>query len=181
VLYRLFPVLAKEMNDIFPELEAQQDFIVRVLLEEEKSFLRTLESGLKRFDQLDIKDKTVAGAQAFELLDTYGFPIDLTRLLAREKGLAVDEEGFTQALAEQKARSRKDAAKQVGDWMVLRDEADVAFVRVRRTRNGKQPRYQVPYSKGKRTAAISGSAQPDALLSGRRRTGWRYRLHGIWR
>jgi alanyl-tRNA synthetase len=128
VLYRLFPVLAREMNDIFPELEAQQDFIVRVLLEEEKSFLRTLESGLKRFDQLEIKDKTVAGTQAFELLDTYGFPIDLTRLLAREKGLAVDEEGFTQALAEQKARSRKDAAKQVGDWMVLRDESDVAFV-----------------------------------------------------
>ncbi|MFM7153903.1 MAG: alanine--tRNA ligase-related protein, partial [Bacteroidota bacterium] len=156
VLYRLFPVLAKEMNDIFPELEAQQDFIVRVLLEEEKSFLRTLESGLKRFDQLDIKDKTVAGAQAFELLDTYGFPIDLTRLLAREKGLAVDEEGFTQALAEQKARSRKDAAKQVGDWMVLRDEADVAFVgydeletenshvtKYRTVKVKEQPQYQV--------------------------------------
>ncbi|MBL7825366.1 MAG: alanine--tRNA ligase, partial [Saprospiraceae bacterium] len=102
--------------------------IVRVLLEEEKSFLRTLESGLKRFDQLEIKNNTVAGAPAFELLDTYGFPIDLTRLLAREKGLTVDEDGFTTALAEQKARSRKDAAKQVGDWMVLRDEADVEFV-----------------------------------------------------
>lgn len=128
VLYRLFPVLAKEMNDIFPELEAQQSFIVRVLLEEEKSFLRTLESGLKRFDQLEIKNNIVDGAQAFELLDTYGFPIDLTRLLAREKGYTVDEDGFSAALAAQKARSRKDAAKQVGDWMVLRDEADVAFV-----------------------------------------------------
>jgi len=128
VLYRLFPVLAKEMNDVFPELEAQQDFIVRVLLEEEKSFLRTLELGLKRFDNLDIKDKTVTGTQAFELLDTYGFPIDLTRLIAREKGYSVDDAGFDKALAEQKARSRKDAAKQVGDWMVLRDESDVEFV-----------------------------------------------------
>jgi alanyl-tRNA synthetase len=128
VLYRLYPVLAKEMNDIFPELEAQQDFITRVLLEEEKSFLRTLEQGLKRFDNLDIQNKTVGGAQAFELLDTYGFPIDLTRLIAREKGYTVDDAGFDAALAEQKARSRKDAAKQVGDWMVLRDETDVEFV-----------------------------------------------------
>jgi alanyl-tRNA synthetase len=128
VLYRLFPVLAKEMNDIFPELEAQQEFIVRVLLEEEKSFLRTLELGLKRFDNLEVKNNTVAGAQAFELLDTYGFPIDLTRLIAREKGYTVDDAGFEKALAEQKARSRKDAAKQVGDWMVLRDESDVEFI-----------------------------------------------------
>jgi alanyl-tRNA synthetase len=128
VLYRLFPVLAGEMNDIFPELEAQQTFIVRVLLEEEKSFLRTLEQGLKRFDNLDIQNKTVTGSQAFELLDTFGFPIDLTRLIAREKGYTVDDAGFDKALAEQKARSRKDAAKQVGDWMVLRDESDVEFV-----------------------------------------------------
>jgi alanyl-tRNA synthetase len=128
VLYRLFPVLALEMDDVFPELKAQQDFIIRVLLEEEKSFLRTLELGLKRFDNLDISDNTVTGAQAFELLDTYGFPIDLTRLIAREKGLTVDDAGFDQALAAQKARSRKDAAKQVGDWMVLRDESDVEFV-----------------------------------------------------
>ena len=128
VLYRLFPVLALEMDDVFPELKAQQDFIVRVLLEEEKSFLRTLEQGLKRFDNLDIQDNMVAGAQAFELLDTFGFPIDLTRLIAREKGLSVDDAGFDKALAEQKARSRKDAAKQVGDWMVLRDESDIEFV-----------------------------------------------------
>jgi alanyl-tRNA synthetase len=128
VLYRLFPVLALEMDDVFPELKAQQDFIIRVLLEEEKSFLRTLELGLKRFDNLDISDNTVTGAQAFELLDTYGFPIDLTRLIAREKGLTVDDAGFDQALAAQKARSRKDAAKQVGDWMVQRDESDVEFV-----------------------------------------------------
>ncbi|MEZ4927397.1 MAG: alanine--tRNA ligase [Saprospiraceae bacterium] len=128
VLYRLFPVLAKEMNDVFPELEAQQEFIVKVLLEEEKSFLRTLELGLKRFDNLEIENKTVTGTQAFELLDTYGFPIDLTRLIAKEKGFTVDEAGFDVALAEQKNRSRKDAAKQVGDWMVLRDESDVEFV-----------------------------------------------------
>jgi alanyl-tRNA synthetase len=128
VLYRLCPVLAEEFSDVFPELKAQIDFVSKVILEEEKSFLRTLESGLKRFENLDIQHKTVTGEQAFELLDTFGFPIDLTRLIAREKGLTVDDAGFEKALAEQKARSRKDAAKQVGDWLVLRDEADVEFV-----------------------------------------------------
>lgn len=128
VLYRLAPVLAEEFSDVFPELKAQIDFVSKVILEEEKSFLRTLESGLKRFENLDIQNKTVTGVQAFELLDTFGFPIDLTRLIAREKGFTVDDAGFDQALAEQKTRSRKDAAKQVGDWFVLRDEADVEFV-----------------------------------------------------
>ena len=128
VLYRLCPVLAEEFSDVFPELKAQIDFVSKVILEEEKSFLRTLESGLKRFENLDIQNNTVTGDQAFELLDTFGFPIDLTRLIAREKGLTVEDAGFEKALAEQKARSRKDAVKQVGDWYVLRDDADVEFV-----------------------------------------------------
>jgi alanyl-tRNA synthetase len=128
ILYRMVPILAEEFSDVFPEVKAQVDFVTKVFLEEEKSFLRTLESGLKRFENLDIKNGQVTGEQAFELLDTFGFPIDLTRLIAREKGYSVDETGFDAALAEQKARSRKDAAKQVGDWMVLRDESDVEFV-----------------------------------------------------
>jgi len=128
VLYRLCPVLAEEFDDVFPELKAQIDFVSKVILEEEKSFLRTLESGLKRFENISIQNNVVAGDQAFELLDTFGFPIDLTRLIAREKGYTVDDAGFEKALAEQKARSRKDAAKQVGDWLVLRDEADVEFL-----------------------------------------------------
>ncbi len=116
VLYRMAPILAESFDDVFPELKAQLDFIVKVILEEEKGFLRTLESGLKRFDLLDIQDNRIDGRAAFELFDTYGFPFDLTGLLAREKGLSVDEEGFKEALAEQKKRSRQDAVKQVGDW-----------------------------------------------------------------
>ncbi len=128
VLYRMAPILAGEFNDVFPELKAQIDFVVKVVLEEEKSFLRTLESGLKRIESLAVKNNTIDGQQAFELYDTYGFPIDLTRLIAREKGWSVDEPGFEKALTEQKNRSRKDAAKEVGDWTVLRDEANVEFV-----------------------------------------------------
>ncbi|MCY7328957.1 MAG: alanine--tRNA ligase, partial [Saprospiraceae bacterium] len=128
VLYRLCPVLAEEFSEVFPELKAQIDFVVKVILEEEKSFLRTLESGLKRIEHIEVQDNILSGEQAFELLDTFGFPIDLTRLIAREKGWTVDDAGFDRALAEQKARSRKDAAKEVGDWVVLTDESDVAFV-----------------------------------------------------
>ena len=128
VLYRLCPVLAEEFADVFPELTAQIDFVVKVILEEEKSFLRTLESGLKRMEHVEVQNNILGGEQAFELLDTFGFPIDLTRLIAREKGWSVDDAGFDQALAEQKARSRKDAAKEVGDWVALTDEADIAFV-----------------------------------------------------
>ncbi len=128
ILYRMCPLLAEEFGDVFPELKAQINFVTEVILSEEKAFLRTLESGLKRIENLDVKNNVVSGEQAFELLDTYGFPIDLTQLIAREKGWTVDKEGFDAALAQQKERSRKDAARQVGDWMVLRDEADAAFV-----------------------------------------------------
>ncbi len=128
VLYRMAPILAEEFSDVFPELKAQIDFVVKVILEEEKSFLRTLESGLKRIEGIEISNNTISGEQAFELYDTYGFPIDLTRLIAGEKGWSVDETGFNKALQEQKDRSRKDAVKEVGDWMVLRDEANPEFV-----------------------------------------------------
>ncbi len=128
VMYRMAPILAEEFSDVFPELKAQIDFVSKVILEEEKGFLRTLESGLKRFDNLDVTGQTIGGSQAFELYDTFGFPYDLTALLAKEKNWQVDEDGFKAALQEQKDRSRKDAAKQVGDWLVLRDEADVEFV-----------------------------------------------------
>ncbi len=127
MLYRMAPILAEEFADVFPELKAQIDFVVRVVLEEEKAFLRTLESGLKRLESLEVRDKVLNGRQAFELYDTYGFPIDLTRLIAREKGWTVDEKGFEKALQEQKERSRKDAAKAVGDWTVL-VEAPTSFV-----------------------------------------------------
>lgn len=126
-LYKLLPILVKEMGDSFPELKAQEQQIAKIVESEEKSFLRTLEKGLKRFETLETVKNTIAGKDAFELYDTFGFPIDLTRLLAREKGLEVDEVAFEKALAKQKAISKADAAKEVGDWMEVND-GEVSFV-----------------------------------------------------
>lgn len=128
LLHQLVPLLATQFKDVFPEIISQQDFIKKVILEEEKSFLRTLESGLKRFDQLEVSNGIIDGQTAFELYDTYGFPIDLTRLISSEKGWKVDEEGFTTALQEQKDRARADAKKSVGDWHNVSEGGEVEFV-----------------------------------------------------
>lgn len=127
-LQKLIPILAQEFKNVFPELKAQQDFVQKVILEEEKSFLRTLEMGLKRFENLPTEGGVINGKNAFELLDTYGFPIDLTQLIASERGLTVDIKGFAEALDEQKKRSKQDAEKQVGDWVVLDDSSKVEFL-----------------------------------------------------
>ena len=127
-LQKLIPLLATEFQDVFPELKAQQDFVQKVILEEERSFLRTLELGLKRFDALNFEKGFVKGSDAFEMFDTFGFPIDLTELIAFEKGIRVDVAEFNVALLEQKQRSKKDAEKQVGDWVTVIDEAGVEFV-----------------------------------------------------
>ncbi|RMD71834.1 MAG: alanine--tRNA ligase, partial [Bacteroidetes bacterium] len=127
-LCKLVPVLADQFDGVFPELKAQQEQVARVIEGEEKAFLNTLENGLRRFDSLEVKDGVISGKDAFELYDTYGFPIDLTRLIAEERGLKVDEAGFEKALQEQKERSRAAAQKTVGDWTVLADVDDVAFV-----------------------------------------------------
>ncbi len=124
-IYKLMNVLVQEMGEAFPELARQQQQIARIIQSEEKSFLQTLETGLTRFANLPSSKGTINGQDAFELYDTFGFPIDLTRLLAEEQGLSVDETGFQQALQEQKNRSRKDATKVVGDWHVLSDEPSV--------------------------------------------------------
>ncbi len=121
-IYTLVPLAADYYADIFPELKAQQDFIMQIIQEEEKTFLRTLEKGLRRLERTEVVDNTLQGDYIFELYDTYGFPFDLTRLIASEKGWQVDEEGFQAALQEQKDRSRKDARKQVGDWTEIRNE-----------------------------------------------------------
>lgn len=126
-LYKLLPILSREMGDSFPELKAQGALIAGIVESEEKSFLNTLENGLKRFASLNVKDNIIAGKDAFELYDTFGFPIDLTRLMAREQGFEIDNKGFETALEEQKTRSRADAAKEVGDWKNITD-GEVAFV-----------------------------------------------------
>lgn len=124
---KLMPTLVQEMGDAFPELKQQEQQITRIIESEEKSFLQTLENGLTRFANLEATNGVIGGKDVFELYDTFGFPIDLTRLLATEQKLSIDEAGFEAALAEQKARSRKDAAKEVGDWTVLSDE-DSTFI-----------------------------------------------------
>jgi alanyl-tRNA synthetase len=125
---KLVPLLSSEFADVFPELKAQEAFVQKVILEEEKSFLRTLELGLRRFETLNTEGSLVKGSEAFEMFDTFGFPIDLTQLLASERGLTVDTDAFDAALLEQKQRSKRDAEKQVGDWVVVIDEAGVEFV-----------------------------------------------------
>jgi alanyl-tRNA synthetase len=130
LLHLLIPVLADWYDDVFPELKAQQAQLARIIEGEETAFLHTLENGIRRFENLDTPGGIVRGEDAFDLLDTFGFPIDLTRLMAQEKGLSVDDAGFEQALEAQKKRSRADAQKEVGDWMALpaRPAESVSFV-----------------------------------------------------
>ena len=105
-LNKLVPVLAEQFDGVFHELKSQQDFVQKVVLEEEVSFLRTLATGVQRFEKFTADQDVINGDFAFELYDTFGFPIDLTELMAREKGLQVDMDGFHKALDEQKNRSR---------------------------------------------------------------------------
>lgn len=128
LMYKLVWPLAESFKSVFPELSAQREFVAKVILEEEKSFLRTLEEGLKRLDKMEPSKGMIDGKSVFELYDTYGFPIDLTKLIAEEKGWKIDELGFEQALQAQKQRGRDDAKKVAGDWMQIRDVQDVLFV-----------------------------------------------------
>ncbi len=127
-LWRIVPLLAEEFRDVFPELAAQEEQVCKIVQAEERAFLHTLERGLQRFEALEVQDGRIRGEDAFELYDTYGFPIDLTRLMAQEKGWTVDEAGFEAALQRQKERARAAAKREVGDWTVLRDEDEVLFV-----------------------------------------------------
>lgn len=127
-IHTFVPLLAEQFREVFPELEAQKEFVSKVIREEENSFLRTLDKGLKRFEVIktDLKSKVVDGTTAFELYDTYGFPLDLTSLIARENGLTVDEEGFTREMNIQKDRSRSSAQQSADDWVILEQHAETS-------------------------------------------------------
>lgn len=128
-IYELVGVLVAEMGGHFKELAAQEDLITRVVKEEEGSFLRTLSKGIDRLETITSDSKgMVQGDKIFELYDTFGFPVDLTALILREKGLDMDEEGFKAHLEQQKARSREDAASATGDWEVLMEDEVEEFV-----------------------------------------------------
>jgi len=129
-LCRLIPQLVSDMGEAYPELKAQQQLISNVIKEEENAFLRTLDRGIRMLEDNMAKNaatKVVAGTDAFVLYDTYGFPIDLTELIAAEKGYTVDLKGFNVELEKQKERARNATANEFGDWMVFK-EADVEFV-----------------------------------------------------
>ena len=129
-IYKLVETLSKQMSDAFPELKAQKNLIVNVIKEEEQSFLRTLDQGLTLLDNVIKKTKgeTVSGEKAFELYDTYGFPIDLTALILSEQGYKLDEKGFEAELQKQKERSRAASQVSTEDWTELSNEAIEGFV-----------------------------------------------------
>ena len=156
-LYELVPILAEQFADVFPEVKKQQRFIQQVIRQEEAAFLRTLDIGMKIFREkvAELTDRVIPGDFAFLLYDTYGFPLDLTELLAREEGLTVDTAGFEKALAAQKARSRQARQTPMQEWTVVREGEHSVFVgydrletesyvmRYRRTGDKKRPVWHV--------------------------------------
>jgi alanyl-tRNA synthetase len=128
---QLLPILVQQMEHNYPEIKSQQELVSKVIREEEASFLRTLAQGIKRFEGYveQHPGQDIDGNFAFELFDTFGFPIDLTQLMASEKGINIDMEGFKANLDEQKNRSRKAAEKANGDWVVVNEsEQPTEFV-----------------------------------------------------
>jgi alanyl-tRNA synthetase len=133
LLHQLMPVLAAQFEHVFPELHKQLDLVTRVVKEEEEAFLRTLDKGLKKIDEI-VKDTkaqnttVINGKAAFELYDTFGFPIDLTRLIGSEQGLTVDEPAFDAEMKQQKDRSRAATALDTEDWVVVKEGGPTKFV-----------------------------------------------------
>ena len=148
-IHELVPVLAQQMEDVFPELKKQKEFIMNSIRREEAAFLRTLATGIQRFNSYiesaqKSKIKTqdpdsqvhqftsspvIDGTFAFELYDTYGFPIDLTQLMAKELGWSVDMAGFYKGMEEQKARSRHSATIDTADWIIIKEDKEgVGFI-----------------------------------------------------
>ncbi|MBK9735261.1 MAG: alanine--tRNA ligase [Saprospiraceae bacterium] len=128
LLHQLIDALSSQFEHVFPELFLQKSFVEKVIKEEEKSFLKTLEGGLRRMDDMKVLNNIVDGNDVFELYDTYGFPVDLTRLIAQEKSWTVDEAGFQTALNIQKERSRADAKRETGDWVIVGAEVQTEFI-----------------------------------------------------
>ncbi len=129
-IHQLVPIMVNQMGDFFPELKSQKELIEKVIKEEEESFLRTLEKGIQRFENYisTANDKMVDGKFAFELYDTFGFPIDLTELMATEADFRVDMPGFSEELLKQKERSRAAGKIEAGDWVQLKEDDKEEFI-----------------------------------------------------
>jgi alanyl-tRNA synthetase len=169
LLHQLVPVLAQQFSIVFPELQQQQDFVTKVVKEEEDAFLRTLDKGLKKIDEIfaGAKNNTIDGSAAFELYDTYGFPIDLTRLIARENNLVVDEPGFNKEMQQQKDRSRAATALNAEDWVVLNPDGSTTFVGYTTLQTeGKVLKYRKVTAKGKNSFQLVLDKTPFYAESG---------------
>lgn len=130
-IHELIPVLCEKFDGVFDELTAQKDFIAKVIEEEEASFLRTLDKGLKILEELFVQNKettVIPGDKVFELYDTYGFPLDLTELIARENNFSIDRAGFKSGMDQQKNRSRTAATSEASDWINVKSIDNVQFV-----------------------------------------------------
>ena len=177
LLNELVPVIAAQFEDVFPELKQQEAFVRKVILEEENNFLRTLDAGLKRMDTL-VKEATsfqISGSAAFELFDTYGFPLDLTRLVAQEQGFSIDEAGFESEMAQQKARSRAATEMDLSDWVVLKDgtvkfvgydllETQTQLLRYRKVKGKGKEQYQLVLQETPFYAESGGQVGDKGLL-----------------
>ena len=158
-MYRLVDTLIDSMGEAYPELPSQRDLIMRVIKEEEDSFLRTLENGMRLLDDaMDAARKQrlneISGRQAFTLYDTYGFPLDLTSLILKENGMTLDQAGFDEEMAAQKQRARNAAAVETSDWVTIHDgeqvfvgydsyDIDTTILRYRKVKQKNQEFYQI--------------------------------------
>ena len=169
LLHHLVPILAKQFENVFPELSRQVDFVIKVVKEEEEAFMRTLEKGLKNIEGI-LKSSSggvVSGKDAFELYDTYGFPIDLTRLIASESKLAVDEKGFEAEMKQQKDRSRAATAVDTEDWVEVNKNSKTSFVGYNELESDtKLVRYRKVKGKGKEQYQIVLETTPFYAESG---------------
>ena len=179
-MYRLLPVLIHEMGATYPELQAQKELISKVMKEEEDSFLRTLETGIRLLDGVMQETKAaqsnvISGEKAFALFDTYGFPLDLTELICQENGLTVDEDGFNAEMQKQKERARNAAAVENDDWVEVQPgetafvgwdhtEYECRILRYRRVTQKKQTFYQIVLDKTPFYAEMGGQVGDRGVL-----------------
>ncbi len=176
-MYRLIPTLIEVMGDAYPELEAQQGLIEKVMKEEEESFLRTLETGIKLLER-NLPEKeggVLSGEVAFKLYDTFGFPLDLTELILREHGMSTDVAGFNAEMQKQKDRARNAAAVETGDWTKVHDgepefvgydeiESTAHILRYRAVKQKKSEFYQIVLSRSPFYAEMGGQVGDSGWL-----------------